>query len=61
MPCLSSSQSVYGTTLASSALIILDELVISNPLLGADTTLFLNTVQLTMYSLNPHDNTVASA
>lgn len=55
MPCLSPSQSVCGSTLASSALILLDALVISNSLLGASTTPSLYSVQETIYSLNPHD------
>lgn len=61
MPCLSMGQSVCGSTLASSALILLDALVISNSLLGASTTPSLDSVQETVYRLNPHDNTGVSA
>lgn len=49
MPCLSPGQSVCGPTLASSALILLDALVISNSLLGASTTPSLDSVQETVY------------
>lgn len=48
-------------TLASFALVILDELAISNPVLGAYITCPLYNVQQTIYSLNLDDNTVVPA